>query len=98
MGKKDQQQIESESILIVNEKRSNYFLTDHPAIAKFHKVFEYRAGENFGELALTIDQTRAASIICTTESVHLLSMTKSDFKKLSEKQIMMMSAKIDYYM
>jgi hypothetical protein len=33
-----------------------------------------------------------------TQEAHLLSMTKADFKKLSEKQIQSMNARIDYYM
>jgi hypothetical protein len=54
-GKKDSLTAEQEALLLLNDKKQLYFMTDRPSVAKFHKVYEYHAGCNFGELALTTD-------------------------------------------
>lgn len=96
-GQKNFLQLEVESFLTLNDRKSTYFVQDHP-VAKYQRVFEYAAGGSFGELALTTDQCRTASLIVLTDDAHLLSMTKNDFKKLNEKHMHQNNVKIDYFM
>lgn len=46
------------------------------------KVYEYKAGDYFGELALLKNQPRAASVIVSSDTAKVLSMTRQAFTKM----------------
>lgn len=75
--KKDIHQIFWESLLY--KKYDSYFLDQKP-ICKFQKVFQFHAGQHFGDVALTTDQPRTASIVAATDQLHCLSMNKHDYR------------------
>lgn len=49
-------------------------------VPKFQRVFEFWTGQTFGEVALTNDSPRSATIIVMSDEVHMVSMSKHDFK------------------
>merc|ERR1719230_2257101 len=46
------------------------------------KVMDYKAGDYFGELALLMNQPRAASVIVDSDTAKVLSMTRTSFHKM----------------
>jgi hypothetical protein len=71
--------LSDQSLLILNSRAHSYFLEDYPVV-KYNKVFEYECGMGFGDLALTNDQPRSASLIVISSYAEFITLTKSDYK------------------
>ena len=46
------------------------------------QVMQYKAGDYFGERALLKGEPRAASIVCTSEDVRVVSLERDSFNRL----------------
>ena len=72
---------------------SNYYVN---GVLKFKGIKVLGAGFYFGDLALTNDKPRAATILAT-EDTHFVSLTKKDYKAIFDTQIKKMKAKLDFF-
>ncbi|CAD8210070.1 unnamed protein product [Paramecium octaurelia] len=88
-------QIEAELLLLHVGNFDMYFTIN--GICKFQQLSQVHSGLFFGDMALTTDKPRAASIIVVTD-VQALSLNKANFKKIFEKQIKTQQEKIDYFL
>ncbi|CAK94409.1 unnamed protein product (macronuclear) [Paramecium tetraurelia] len=88
-------QIESE-LLLLNTGNFDMYFTNY-GICKFQQISQLHSGQYFGDMALTTDKPRAASII-TISDLQVLSLNKSNFKKIFEKQIKSQQEKIEYFL
>ncbi|CAD8121908.1 unnamed protein product [Paramecium sonneborni] len=88
-------QIEAELLLLNVGNFDMYFTIN--GICKFQQLSQVHSGLYFGDMALTTDKPRAASIIAVTD-VQALTLNKSNFKKIFEKQIKTQQEKIDYFL
>ncbi|CAD8190819.1 unnamed protein product [Paramecium octaurelia] len=88
-------QIEAELLLLYVGNFDMYFTIN--GICKFQQLSQVHSGLYFGDMALTTDKPRAASIIAVTD-VQALSLNKANFKKIFEKQIKTQQEKIDYFL
>lgn len=62
----------------------------------FREVMEYSAGESFGELALVMNQPRAATILCK-EDTHFAVLERVDFSRIIGKVTeALLNAKVDF--
>ena len=65
-----------------------FFVVEGEAVAKKvidgeeKQVMQYKAGDYFGERALLKGEPRAASIVCTSEDVRVVSLERDSFKRL----------------
>ena len=71
----------------------NYYTN---GVLKFRGIKTLGAGFYFGELALTNDKPRAATILAT-EDTHFVSLTKKDYKAIFDTQINKMKAKLEFF-
>ncbi|CAD8087745.1 unnamed protein product [Paramecium primaurelia] len=88
-------QIESE-LLLLNTGNFDMYFTIY-GICKFQQISQLHSGQYFGDMALTTDKPRAASIITITD-IQVLTLNKSNFKKIFEKQIKSQQEKIEYFL
>ncbi|CAD8199026.1 unnamed protein product [Paramecium octaurelia] len=92
---KPHKQIESE-LLLLNTGNFDIYFTNY-GICKFQQISQLHSGQYFGDMALTTDKPRAASII-TISDLQVLTLNKSNFKKIFEKQIKSSQEKIEYFL
>ncbi|CAD8109492.1 unnamed protein product [Paramecium sonneborni] len=64
----------------------------------YQKIFQYYSGQSFGDVALTSDKPRSASIIVYSEKAYCISMRRNDFKLIFQKSIQQARNTIDYFM
>ncbi|CAD8090487.1 unnamed protein product [Paramecium sonneborni] len=64
----------------------------------YQKIFQYYSGQCFGDVALTSDKPRSATIIVSSEKVYCLSMRRNDFKVIFQKSIQQARNTIEYFM
>lgn len=55
-------------------------------VLKFHQIVTLNAGDCFGDLALTSDTPRSASILALSDLI-LLSLTKKDYQLIFKEQV-----------
>ncbi|CAD8130126.1 unnamed protein product [Paramecium sonneborni] len=91
---KPQKVIDSELILFRSGNFEKYFTNQ--GICKFMLVAQKQSGTIFGEMALTNDKPRTASILGLTD-LKLLSLSKANFKQVGEKGMKALQQKIDYF-
>ncbi|CAD8156011.1 unnamed protein product [Paramecium octaurelia] len=92
---KPSKQIESE-LLLLNTGNFDMYFTKY-GICKFQQISQLHSGQYFGDMALTTDKPRAASIVTNTD-LQVLSLNKANFKKIFEKQIKAQQEKIEYFL
>ncbi|CAD8103285.1 unnamed protein product [Paramecium primaurelia] len=92
---KPQKVIDSELILFRSQNFDKYFTNQ--GICKFMLVAQKQSGTIFGEMALTNDKPRTASIFGLTD-LKLLSLSKANFKQVGEKGMKALQQKIDYFL
>ncbi|CAD8067091.1 unnamed protein product [Paramecium primaurelia] len=56
-------------------------------VYRFHKVFQYISGQCFGDVALTSDKPRTASLIAVSDFLHCISINRAQYKLICEKAI-----------
>ncbi|CAD8189263.1 unnamed protein product [Paramecium octaurelia] len=64
----------------------------------YQKIFQYYSGQSFGDVALTSDKPRSASIIVYSEKAFCITMRRNDFKQIFQKSIQQARNTIDYFM
>ncbi|CAD8100551.1 unnamed protein product [Paramecium primaurelia] len=64
----------------------------------YQKIFQYYSGQSFGDVALTSDKPRSASIIVYSEKAFCITMRRNDFKLIFQKSIQQARNTIDYFM
>ncbi|CAD8204785.1 unnamed protein product [Paramecium octaurelia] len=64
----------------------------------YQKIFQYYSGQCFGDVALTSDKPRSATIIVSSEKVYCLSMRRNDFKIIFQKSIQQARNTIEFFM
>ena len=65
-------------------------------IAKFKKIRTMGAGSYFGEIALSTDKPRTASVI-SSEDTHLVSLTKSNYRAIFDASIRNLAKKASFF-
>ncbi|CAD8151523.1 unnamed protein product [Paramecium octaurelia] len=97
---KSQEDIQEELVQITQKKSKKMIFIDDPlsenkdnpfyyqdGISKFHKVFQYFAGQCFGDVALISDKSRTASLIAISDILHCISINRTQYKLMCEKAI-----------
>jgi CRP-like cAMP-binding protein len=75
--RKEKTQVDDEVALLNAGRVDRYF--NEAGLCLFKKVHVYNTFEAFGDMALTTDKPRTASIVALTD-LHLLSLTKLEFR------------------
>lgn len=76
------------------EERKNLYIQNDVLCVK--KVRNMGPGNHFGEVALSTDEPRTASVIAA-EDVHVVSLTKQTYKAIFEEAIRVMSHKTKFF-
>ncbi|CAD8053062.1 unnamed protein product [Paramecium sonneborni] len=83
-----------DDVLLENRNNSNYYQN---GIYLYHKVFQYFSGQCFGDVALTSDKPRSASLIVLSEIMYCISINRQQYKQMCEKAIQEQNKTMEIY-
>ncbi|CAD8087500.1 unnamed protein product [Paramecium sonneborni] len=92
--KKSKRMLFIDDALYENRENPFYF---QDGVFNFHKVFQYISGQCFGDVALTSDKPRTASLIAISDNLHCISINRNQYKMMCEKAIQEQSKTMGLY-
>ncbi|CAD8099104.1 unnamed protein product [Paramecium primaurelia] len=97
--KKRAQDLQME-LLLASQKNpfeiNNMYFKD--GICLYKKVFQFYSGQAFGDMALSSDKPRTASILVLSDELHVLTMNRLDFKSVGERSIKEKNQTFEYFL
>ncbi|CAK57058.1 unnamed protein product (macronuclear) [Paramecium tetraurelia] len=75
---------------------NNMYFKD--GICLYKKVFQFYSGQAFGDMALSSDKPRTASILVLSDELHVLTMNRQDFKSVGERSIKEKNQTFEYFL
>ncbi|CAK85180.1 unnamed protein product (macronuclear) [Paramecium tetraurelia] len=93
-SKKSKKLLFQDDALFENRNNQNYYQN---GIYLYHKVFQYFSGQCFGDVALTSDKPRSASLLVISEVLHCISINRQQYKQMCEKAIQEQNKTMELY-
>ncbi|CAD8139354.1 unnamed protein product [Paramecium octaurelia] len=93
-SKKSKKLLFQDDALFENRNNQNYYQN---GIYLYHKVFQYFSGQCFGDVALTSDKPRSASLLVISEVMHCISINRQQYKQMCEKAIQEQNKTMELY-
>ncbi|CAD8135659.1 unnamed protein product [Paramecium pentaurelia] len=92
--KKSKKMLIQDDALFENRNNQNYYQN---GIYLYHKVFQYFSGQCFGDVALTSDKPRSASLLVISEVMYCISINRQQYKQMCEKAIQEQNKTMELY-